>query len=73
MIKKRSADEARSEFERLLIFFSIEPKRAAALLDVPPSTVYAWCSGRRRVPNMQETVSELMLKYSREVVDDGIS
>ena len=69
-IKRRSCDDARSDFERLLIFFGIEPLGAAALLDVPPSTVYAWCAGKRRVPDMQRTVTELMLRFSKEESGD---
>lgn len=72
MISRRSIASARSDFERLLIFFEIEPKVAASLLGVPMATIYAWCAGRRSVPDMQRTVSELMLKYAKEVSDHGI-
>lgn len=66
MISSRNLKEARSDFEKLLIYFEISPGDVVRLLGVPIQTVYAWCAGRRRVPKFQETVTTLMLRYADE-------
>lgn len=66
MISSRDLSTARTDFEKLLIFFEIAPADVARLLGVPIQTVYAWCAGRRRVPRFHETVTKLMLRYADE-------
>lgn len=66
MISSRDLSTARTDFEKLLIFFEIAPADVVRLLGVPIQTVYAWCAGRRRVPRFQETVVKLMLRYADE-------
>lgn len=66
MVNSRDLKSARSDFEKLLIYFEIAPGDVTRLLGVPIQTVYAWCAGRRRVPKFQETVTTLMLRYADE-------
>lgn len=66
MLSNRDLSNARSDFEKLLIYFEIAPADVTRLLGVPIQTVYAWCAGRRRVPKFQDTVTKLMLRYADE-------